>query len=121
MKVSFTHYSPDAPIRSRYQQGADFLVHDFDLGSEEAFYLLKELKNHRSSLRVDAAACSLNFYIEGDGSLRVEIYGNNGLWADSEVDITVATEIFRIAFEGGEFGAIMPVTNREWDAYSGID
>ena len=81
MKVSYSHFSPNAPIRDLYQEGADYLRHDFDFGFDETLYLLKELKNHRSSLWVDAPASSLNFYIENDGSLWVEIYGNRGLWA----------------------------------------
>ena len=120
MKVSYTHFSPNAPVRNLYQEGADYLRHDFDFGFEDALYLLKELKNHRSSLWVDVPACGLNFYIESDGSLWVEIYGNNGLWAVSEIDLVVGTEILRIAFDGGEFGEHIPTTSREWDAYSVI-
>jgi hypothetical protein len=120
MKVSYTHFSPNAPIRDLYQEGVDYLRHDFDFGFEDALYLLKELKNQRSSLWVDAPACSLNFYIESDGSLWVEIYGNNGLWVVSEIDLATGIEILRIAFDGGEFGDQIPTTNRTWDAYSGI-
>ena len=120
VKVSYTHFSPSASLRDLYQEGADYLRHEFDFGFDEALYLLKELKNHRSSLWVDAPACSLNFYIESEGSLWVEIYGNNGLWAVSEIDLAIGTEILRIAFDGGEFGEHIPTTNRVWDAYSGI-
>jgi hypothetical protein len=120
MKVSYIHFSPNAPIRGLYQEGADYLSHDFDFGFDDALFLLKELKNHRSSLSVEALACSLNFYIEIDGSLWVEIYGNNGLWAASEIDLAIGTEILRIAFDGGEFGEYVPTTNRVWDAYSVI-
>ena len=120
MKISFTHFSAEAPIRTRYEQGVDFLVQDFDLEFDQALFLLKGLKNHRSRLSVEAPACNLNFYVESNGSLRVEIYGNNGLWADSEVDIGGASEIFRMASEGAEFGASIPGTDRQWDAYSGI-
>ena len=120
MRVSFTHFSPLAPTRNLYQQGVDYLKHDFDLKYEDVLYLLKELRNHRSSLWIDAPACSLDFYIEGDGSLWVEIYGNNGLWAVSEIAPAVGVEILRIAFDGGEFGEMIPTTERTWDAYSGI-
>ena len=120
MKVSFTHFSPNAPTRELYREGADYLRHDFDLGFDEALYLLRELKNHRSSLRVDAPASSLDFYIESDGSLWVEIYGDDGLWAVSEIDLEIGAEFLRIAFDGGEFGEHIPTTGRIWDAYSGI-
>jgi hypothetical protein len=120
MKLSYTHFSLNAPIRDLYQEGADYISHDFDFGFDDALVLLKELKNHRSSLSVDAPACSLNFYIEIDGSLWVEIYGNNGLWAVSEINLAIGTEILRIAFDGGEFGEHVPTTSRTWDAYSVI-
>ena len=68
MKVSYTHFSPDAPIRDQYQEGADYLTHHFDFGFDETLDLLKELKNHRSSVYVEAPVCSLDFYIESDGS-----------------------------------------------------
>jgi hypothetical protein len=120
MKVSYTHFSPNAPIRDLYQEGADYLSHDFDFGFDETLYLLKELENHRSRLWVNAPACSLDFYIESDGSLWVEIYGDNGLWAVSEIDLVIGTQILRIACDGGEFGEYIPTTDRIWDAYSGI-
>ena len=120
MKVSYTHFSPNAPIRDLYHEGADYLMHYFDFGFDDALYLLKELKNHRSSLWVDAPTYSLNFYIESDDSLWIEIDGNNGLWAVSEIDLAIGTEILRIALDGGEFGEHIPTTNRTWDAYSGI-
>lgn len=120
MRTSFTHFSPNAAIRDRYQQGVDFLTHDFDLEFDETLYLLKELRNHRSRLSVEGPRSFLNFYIESDGSLRVEIDGDNGLWADSEVEVGAAIEILRMAVAGQEFGKLIPTTNREWDAYSGI-
>lgn len=85
-------FSANAPICKLYHQGVDYLGHDFHFQFEDALYLLRELKNHRSRLSGDTPACSLNFYVESDGSLRSEIYSNNGLWADSEVDTAVATK-----------------------------
>jgi hypothetical protein len=120
MKTSFTHFSPNAAARDHYTQGVDYLTHDFDLEFDDTLYLLRELRNHRSRLSVQASRNSVDFYIESDGSLRVEIYDDNGLWADSEVEVGVAVEILRMAFAGAEFGKFIPTTNREWDAYSGI-
>ena len=120
MKTSFTHFSPNAAARDHYTQGVDYLTHDFDLEFDSTLYLLRELRNHRSRLSVQASRNSVDFYIESDGSLRVEIYDDNGLWADSEVEVGVAVEILRMAFAGEEFGKFIPTTNREWDAYSGI-
>ena len=119
MKVIFDHFSPDAVERERYQQGVDYLSHDFDLEFDDTLYLLTNLKNHRSKLLVTVPEVHLNFYIESDGSLRVEIDDyKTGLWADSEVDLRVATEILRMAFAGESFRETIPTTDREWDAYS---
>jgi len=78
MKTSFTHFSPNAAVRDHYQRGVDYLEHNFDLEFDDTLYLLRELRNHRSSLSVTAPKCHLNFYVESDGSLRVEIDGVNG-------------------------------------------
>lgn len=120
MKVQFTHFSPNAPVKNLYERGAGYLLHEFDLPLEDALYLLKKLKNHRSNLWIDAPSAGLNFYIEENGSLWIEIYGNNGLWAVSEIDLPIGEEILKIAYQGGEFGEQIPKTNRVWDAYSGI-
>ena len=118
MKVSFTHFSPNAVVRVHYQRGVDYLEHNFDLEFNDTLYLLRELRNDRSSLSVTAPKCHLNFYVESDGSLRVEIDGVNGLWADPGVEVEVAVKILRMAFADQEFGKFIPTTNREWDAYS---
>ena len=119
MKVIFTHYSPGAVERERYQEGIDYLSHNFDLEFDDTLYLLTNLNNHRSSLLVTVPKVHLHYYIEYDGSLRVEVDDyETGLWADTEVDLGIATEILRMAFAGQSFGEIIPTTNREWDAYS---
>jgi hypothetical protein len=115
------HYSPNAVIRDRYQEGVDYLSHDFDLELDEALHLLKQLKNHRSSISVTAPESCLHFYIDIDESLRVEIDHWNGLWADSQVEFEEAIEILRMASACQEFGTRVPTSNREWDAYSGLD
>jgi len=121
MKMQLTHYKPGIPPKSFYQQGVDYLQQEFDLEFEDALYLLKELKNHRDNLWVDAPSAVLDFYIEDDGSLWVEIYGlTNSLWAISEIDLSISEEILSIAYEGEAFGEQIPTTDRTWDAYSGI-
>ena len=119
--MQLTHYKPGIPPKSFYQQGVDYLQQEFDLEFEDALYLLKELKNHRDNLWVDAPSAVLDFYIEDDGSLWVEIYGlTNSLWAISEIDLSIGEKILSIAYEGEAFGEQMPTTDRTWDAYSGI-
>lgn len=120
LKVQFSHFSPDVPAKNLYRQGVDYLSHEFELEFADALHLLKELKNHRSDLVINAPFAWLDFYIEEDNSLWVEIGGHNGLWAVSEIDLGIGEEILRIAYQGGDFGEQIPTTNRTWDAYSGI-
>jgi|GEM_PF-4393042 len=114
MKVCYKHVSRGAPdnVPSLYQ--------DFDLGFDETLYLLKELKNDRSSLDIRAPNSSLGFSItdiDGKDLLSVEIDQFDGLWAVAEIDLEIGTEILRIAFAGEQFGIHIPTTDREWDAY----
>ena len=50
MKVKFDHFSPNAVEREGYKEGVDYLRHQFDLEFDDTLHLLKQLKNHRSSL-----------------------------------------------------------------------
>src|ERR1044072_407491 len=119
MKVCYTHFSPGAVVRERYQRGVDYLDHEFDLGFDDTLYLLQELKGDRNSLWVGSSECSLYFTFDtSEGTLWVDLDAMNGLWASSDVTLEAATEILRIVFEGGEFGDLVPTTDREWAAYS---
>jgi hypothetical protein len=119
MKVHFNHFSAAAVERERYQEGVDYLSQEFDLEFEDTLYLLTSLKNRRCTLSVKAPHSSLYFYVADDSSLRVEIDDfESGLWADTEVDLGIATEILRMASVGQSFGETIPTTEREWDAYS---
>ncbi len=120
MKVSYIQYSSNAPIRDRYQEGVDYLCHDFDFGVEETLYLIQELKSDRSRVFVTGPTSALNFHFDRE-SLWVEIDDVTGLWAVSEIDLELAAAILRIAAEGTGFGEHIPTTDREWDAYSGLD
>jgi hypothetical protein len=119
MMVIYRHFSPGAVVRDRYQEGVDYLDHEFDLGFDDTLYLLKELKNHRSTLYIYAPECSLHFHIDSKKTLWVDMdCNNNGLWAASEITMDAAVEILRIAFDDGEFGELIPTTNQEWGAYA---
>ncbi|HEV8371130.1 MAG TPA: hypothetical protein VGQ39_24515 [Pyrinomonadaceae bacterium] len=117
MKVTLKQFSAAAPLRERYQEGVDYLSQEFDLELNDAVYLMGELKNHRSSLSVQGGNNSAEFYVESDSSLRVEIYGDDGFWSDTEVDFEKASEILRMVHTGESFGNLIPTTQREWDAY----
>ena len=120
MKVRLKQFSAAAPLRDRYQEGVDYLCQEFDFELKDAVYLLSELKNHRSSLSVQGDNSSVEVYVESDGSLRVEVYGDDGFWSDTEVDFAIASEILRMVHTGEGFGNLVPGTQREWDAYAPV-
>ena len=104
-----------------YQKSIDYLLHEFDVGSKDAFYFLQELINssdRRDSLMVESSSCFLDFNVAPDGALWVEVYGNNGLWAISEINLKIGEEILKIAQAGKDFGEIIPTTDKNWDAYT---
>jgi hypothetical protein len=120
MKVRLKQFSAAAPLRDHYQEGVDYLCQEFDLELKDAVFLVRELRNHRSGLSVEGIKSSVEFYIESDDSLRVEIYGDDGFWSDTEVDSEIASEILRMVDTGESFGNFIPTTEREWDAYAPV-
>ena len=116
MNISLKDFGANVPGKDRYERGVDYLWHEFDLDFEDAFYLVKQLKNNRSSVIVHAPSAVVDFYVFND-ELNVQIDGD-GFWHESNIDLEVAREILRVAWEGCEhFGSQIPGTNREWDAY----
>ena len=93
---------------------------ELDMILAEVFGLLEQLLLPGSSLAVDASeTCLLDFYVESDNSLWVEIADTKRrFWAASEIDLVAGKEILKIAAGGGEFGNSIPKHDREWDAYS---
>jgi len=116
MNVSFKDFSRDVPEKDRYEQGVDYLRHDFDLGLEDAFYLVSHLKRERSSVTIYAPSVDVEFFMFS-GKLHVQI-GGYSTWAASDLELDVAKEILRATYEGREdFGTTIPGTNNEWGAY----
>jgi hypothetical protein len=118
MNISFDDYGSNVPRKERYERGIDYLSHEFDLGFEDAFYLVSHLKNNRSSVSICAPAAIVEFYVF-DNELNVQIDGyGSGFWHASNLDLPTAREILRVASDGCEdFGARIHGTNREWDVY----
>lgn len=116
MNVSLKDFGAHVPDKDRYERGVDYLLHEFDLGFEDAFYLVKCLKNNRSSVTVCAPAAVVDFYVFS-GELNVQIDGDR-FWHGSKLDLDTAREILRVAAEGcGDFGERMPGMGLAWDVY----
>jgi hypothetical protein len=116
MNVSFQDFSPNLPDKERYERGVDYLWHDFDLEFEDAFHLIKPLKNNRSSVIIYSPSAAVDFYIF-DGMLCVQIDGD-GFWHETNIDLKIAKEILKATYEScADFGTQIPGTNQQWEAY----
>ena len=116
MNVSLKDFGANVPDKGCYERGIDYPWHEFDLEFEDAFYLVKHLKNNHSSVAICAPSAIVDFYIFND-ELNVQIDGD-GFWHASNLDMDTAKEILRIASEGCEqFGEVIPGTNHDWDVY----
>lgn len=116
MNISFQDFGVNVPEKDRYERGVDYLLHEFDLEFEDALYLVKQLRNNRSSVTIYAPSAIVDFYIF-DNELNVQIDGD-GFWHASNLDPDTAEQIMRVAFDGCEhFGEHIPSTNRNWDVY----
>jgi hypothetical protein len=93
---------------------------ELEVDCSEASRLLENLLLPQSCLYVEASdSYSLDFYVESDNSLWVEITNvSYRFWAISEIDLAAGKEIIRIASENGVFSNFIPEMNREWDTYS---
>jgi hypothetical protein len=118
VQVHFRDFGPDVPRKDRYVCGVDYLSHDFDLGIEDAFYLVSHLKNDRSSVCIFTQSSTVEFYIF-DSELNVQIDGTgSGFWHASNLDEATAKQILRVASDGCEgFGSMIPGTDRNWDVF----
>jgi hypothetical protein len=116
MKVSFSDFNPNTPIKDRYEYIVDYISHEFDLKFEDALFLIEQLKHNRSRVVIYGQSI-VDFHIF-DNALHVQIDGQ-GFWCADNINIDIAKEILRVTFEGGvNFGQFIPGTTREWGAWT---
>lgn len=116
MKVSFIEFNPNVPVKEHYDYIADYVSTDFDLGLEETYQLIEQLKHNRSSVIVFAEA-NTDFHIH-DGGLCVQIDGA-GFWFAENITLEIAKDILKLTFEGCDyFGQYITGTSKEWEAYT---
>jgi hypothetical protein len=116
MEITFIDFNPNTPIKNKYDYITDYISHDFDLEFEDAFFLIKQLKQNRSSIVVYGKAIT-EFHIY-DNLLHVQIEGS-GFWFAENIDLKTARIILKLTFEGCDyFGQYLPHTNKEWEAYT---
>jgi hypothetical protein len=85
-----------------------------DLEFEQAFELIKQLKEHRSSVDIYAPSVCTQFYFF-DGELCVQIDGC-GFWADSPLDFEDVEKILLATYEDcDDFSGVLPGT--DWRNY----
>lgn len=81
-----------------------------DLEFEQAFELIKQLKEHKSSVDIYAPSVCTQFYFF-EGELCVQIDGC-GFWADSPLNFDDVEEILRLTYEDcDDFSGILPGTD----------
>ncbi len=91
----------------------------FECSSNDAYSHLKTLKTPGSNFWIHTESTVLNFWIELDKSLWVEIVSSkNNFWALSKIDYTIAEEMLRMVDKNQGFGEFKPTTNKNWDGYS---
>lgn len=89
---------------------------------EDALYILKRLESPKSSLYVETEKYFLDFHIDEEKLLCVEIDEiNNNFWVYSDIDLTKAEAILTIVSKGEDFNKFIPATDRIWGAYSGLE
>jgi hypothetical protein len=116
MEVNFIDFNPNAAVKERYDYIADYISCDFDLGFEDAFYLIRQLKHNRSKVVIFGEAIA-DFHLYDD-ALHVQIDGF-GFWFAENIDLEIAKEILKATFEGCEyFGQFITGTSKEWEAYT---
>jgi hypothetical protein len=99
MKVRFSNFNPNTPIKKRYEYIVDYISHDFDLEFEDAFYLIKQLKHNRSSVIIFGQAVA-DFLIY-DNALDVQI-DTDRFWYAQNIDLHSAEEILKATYQGCE-------------------
>jgi hypothetical protein len=93
----------------------------FECSMKDALYILRRLEIPESGLYVETKKYFLDFHIAGTKTLCVEIDGINNFWAYSDIDLTKAEAILKIAFKDEDFNEFVPMINEIWGAYSGLE
>jgi len=116
MKLTLHSYESDVPAKKRYEPGVDYQVFESDVGPDEAISYFERLIYPRDSFYLEVPEYITDFW-KHEGAVWVEIAGAD-FWATSEVSRDEDEAIIEALSRGERFGSRIPVTGREWDAYS---
>ena len=117
MQLTFHAFFPDTPQRTLYQNGVDYLEHEYDVSPEDAYSFIEKLSDPRDSFYLhDPESYLLLVWKEEDQSLWVELQGID-FWAISEVSLEAVKAILEIVARRGKFGDYIPTMGHIWDAY----
>ncbi len=117
MRLTLHSFKSDVPKDKICQPGVEYQVHEFNVGTEEAFTFFDKLIYPRDSFYLEN---STNYFLDfwkEDNSLWVEITGAE-FWAYSEVTPEAAKTIIEMIDRRETFGEHIPTTDQEWDAYA---
>jgi hypothetical protein len=117
MQLTFHAFETDTPQRTLYQQGVDFLAHEYDVSPEEAYNFIEKLNDPRDSFYLhDPEGYLLLVWKKEDQSLWVEIQGMD-FWTISEVSLDALKAILDMVARREKFSDYIPTTGHIWDAY----
>ena len=108
MKLTLHSFKSDVPREKVCQPGIEYEVFDSEVEPDEALPFFDRLIFPRDYL--------VDFW-KHEQSVWVEITGED-FWATSEVSLDEAKAIIHSLHRGDRFGNEIPVTKREWDAYT---
>ena len=117
MQLTFHAFEPGTPQRTIYQQGVDYLAHEYDVSPEEAYNFIEKLDDSRDGFYLhDPEGYLLHVWKEEDQSLWVELQGMD-FWAISEASLGALKAILDMVARRGKFSDDIPTTEHIWDAY----
>lgn len=121
MKVVVTEYKPDAPSEGYLKDGEHYKKYEVDLNVEDGILLLQRLRSTHGRMSFKGETGTTTFDLDPGGGITVEVTSLNAFWAIAEVSADEAASIVRTTYRGNDFTDSIPATDREWDAWGGLD
>lgn len=116
MKLTLYSFKSDVPREKVCQPGIEYEVFDSEVEPDEALPFFDRLIFPRDSFCLEGTDYLVDFW-KHEQSVWVEITGTD-FWATSEVSLDEAKATIHSLHRGDRFGNEIPVTKREWDAYT---
>src|SRR4029079_11377180 len=117
MKLTLHSFRSDVPREKVCQPGLEYEVINSEVEADQVLTFFEKLIFPRDSFYLAGATDYLVDFWKHEQSIWVEITGTD-FWATSEVSLKEATAIINSLQQNEQCGDQIPMTNREWDAYT---